>query len=53
MVKLDCAGHSVVWEIQHQHLHNLSKHWLDHLKVDGKTQGIFDMDINGAISPAP
>ncbi|MBL3671586.1 alpha/beta fold hydrolase [Streptomyces sp. M2CJ-2] len=53
MVKLDCAGHSVVWEMQHQNLHNLSKHWLEHLKVDGKTQGIFDMDTNGAISSAP
>lgn len=53
MVKLDCAGHSVVWEMQHKNVHNLSKHWLKHLKVDGKTQGIFNMDTNGAISPAP
>ncbi|MFH8447629.1 hypothetical protein ACH4CD_00190 [Streptomyces fungicidicus] len=53
MVKLDCAGHSVVWEMQHKNVHNLSKHWLKHLKVDGKTQGIFNMDTNGTISPAP
>ncbi|MFF3654687.1 alpha/beta fold hydrolase [Streptomyces olivochromogenes] len=53
MVKLDCAGHSVVWEMQHKNVHDLSKHWLKHLKVDGKTQGIFDMNTNGDISPAP
>ncbi len=53
MVKLDCAGHSVVWEMQHEHVHDLSKHWLKHLKVDGKTQGIFNMNTNRDISPAP
>ncbi|GAA5609006.1 hypothetical protein Spla01_00134 [Streptomyces platensis] len=31
----------------------LSKHWLKHLKVDGKTQGIFDMNTKGDISPTP
>ena len=53
MVKLACAGHSVLWEGQHKNLHNLSKHWLEHLKVDGKTTGVWDMDENGTISPAP
>ncbi|MEU0403416.1 alpha/beta fold hydrolase [Streptomyces sp. NPDC006197] len=53
MVKLACAGHSLVWEMQHKNLHNLSKHWLKHLKVDGKTQGVFDMDTDGNLSPAP
>jgi pimeloyl-ACP methyl ester carboxylesterase len=53
MVKLACAGHSVQWEMQHKNVHNLSKHWLKHLKIDGKTQGIFDMNTNGDISPAP
>nr|WP_152885928.1 alpha/beta fold hydrolase [Streptomyces adustus] len=53
MVKLACAGHSVVWEMQHKNVHNLSKHWLKQLKVDGKSQGIFDMDTNGTLSPAP
>ncbi|KRD03962.1 hypothetical protein QA942_27845 [Streptomyces sp. B21-106] len=52
MVKLDCAGHSVVWEMQYKNVHNLAKHWLKHLKVAGKTQGIFDMNTNGDISPA-
>lgn len=52
MVKMACASHSVVWEIQHKNLHNLSKHWLKHLTVDGKTTGVFEMDLNGAISPA-
>ncbi|MFF8379373.1 alpha/beta fold hydrolase [Streptomyces sp. NPDC015661] len=53
MVKLACAGHSLVWETQHRNLHHLSKHWLKHLKVDGKTQGVFDMDTDGNLSPAP
>ncbi|MCX5393822.1 alpha/beta fold hydrolase [Streptomyces sp. NBC_00094] len=53
MVKLACAGHSVVWEMQHKNVHNLSKHWLKHLKVDGKTQGVFDMDTAGNLSPVP
>ncbi|MCX4984149.1 alpha/beta fold hydrolase [Streptomyces sp. NBC_00572] len=53
MVKLACAGHSVVWEMQHKNVHNLSKHWLKHLKVDGKTHGVFDMDTDGNLSPAP
>ncbi|MFC8273455.1 alpha/beta fold hydrolase [Streptomyces sp. NPDC057271] len=53
MVKLACAGHSVVWEVQHKNIHNLSKHWLKHLKVDGKTQGVFDMAVNGDLSSLP
>ncbi|MGW0120727.1 hypothetical protein [Streptomyces sp. NPDC003327] len=53
MVKLACAGHSVVWEQQHKNVHNLSKHWLKHLTVDGKTQGVFDMSTNGDLSPVP
>ncbi|MEU8526150.1 MULTISPECIES: alpha/beta fold hydrolase [Streptomyces] len=52
MVKLACAGHTVVWETQHKNVHNLSKHWLKHLKVDGKTQGVFNMDTDGNLSPA-
>ncbi|MFF9915243.1 alpha/beta fold hydrolase [Streptomyces sp. NPDC013457] len=53
MVKLACAGHSVVWEQQHKNVHALSKHWLKHLKVDGKTQGVFDMAVDGVLSPVP
>ncbi|MFF5937177.1 alpha/beta fold hydrolase [Streptomyces sp. NPDC012508] len=51
MVRLADAGHSLVWEVQHKNVHNLSKHWLKHLKVDGKTQGVFDMAVNGDLSP--
>ncbi|WP_137992679.1 alpha/beta fold hydrolase [Streptomyces vilmorinianum] len=53
MVKLECAGHSVLWERQHKNVHNLSKYWLKQLKVDGKTQGVFDMNTNGDLSPSP
>ncbi|MFE5619714.1 alpha/beta fold hydrolase [Streptomyces sp. NPDC056470] len=53
MVRLACAGHSVVWEVQHKNVHALSKHWLKQLKVDGKTQGVFDMAVNGDLSPVP
>ncbi|MFG2333266.1 alpha/beta fold hydrolase [Streptomyces sp. NPDC048604] len=53
LVTMACAGHSMPWEMQHKNLHNLSKHWLKHLKVDGKTHGVFEMDKNGVLSPAP
>ncbi|MFE4874112.1 alpha/beta fold hydrolase [Streptomyces sp. NPDC056682] len=53
LVTVECAGHSMPWEGQHNNLHNLSKHWLKHTNVDGNTQGRFDMDENGNISPAP
>ncbi|MEV6331091.1 alpha/beta fold hydrolase [Streptomyces sp. NPDC051909] len=52
MVKLECAGHTVIWEQQHKNVHNLSKYWLKQLKVDGKTQGVFEMSTNGDLSPA-
>ncbi|WP_405817082.1 alpha/beta hydrolase [Streptomyces sp. NBC_01390] len=51
LVTAKCAGHSMPWEGQHIHLHDLSKRWLKHLKVNGKTQGRFDMAVNGAITP--
>ncbi|MEV6122582.1 alpha/beta fold hydrolase [Streptomyces sp. NPDC052077] len=53
LVTVKCAGHSMPWETQHKNLHNLSKYWLKHTKVDGKTQGSFVMDENGDFSPAP
>lgn len=53
LVTVKCAGHSMPWESQHKNLHNLSMHWLKHTKVDDKTQGKFEMDENGNISPAP
>jgi pimeloyl-ACP methyl ester carboxylesterase len=53
LVTVQCAGHSMPWEGQHNNLHNLSKHWLKHTRVDGKTQGLFDMDQKGNISPTP
>jgi pimeloyl-ACP methyl ester carboxylesterase len=53
LVKVKCAGHSMPWESQHKNLHNLSKHWLQHTQVDSKTEGRFEMDENGTISPAP
>ncbi|MEV5379364.1 hypothetical protein AB0L26_25835 [Streptomyces nondiastaticus] len=53
LVTVKCAGHSMPWEVQHKNLHNLSKHWLQHTKVDDKTEGRFEMDENGNISPAP
>ncbi|MEU9046190.1 MULTISPECIES: alpha/beta fold hydrolase [unclassified Kitasatospora] len=52
LVTVQCASHSMPWEVQHKNLHNLSKHWLDQTKVDGKTEGRFEMDDNGNISPA-
>ncbi|MFE2912290.1 alpha/beta fold hydrolase [Kitasatospora indigofera] len=53
LVTVKCAGHSMPWEVQHKNLHNVSKHWLKHTNVGGKTNGLFDMDLSGAISPSP
>ncbi len=53
LVTVKCASHQMPWEVQHKNLHNLSKHWLDQAKVDGKSEGQFVMDENGGISPAP
>ncbi len=53
LITVKCAGHSMPWEVQHKNLHNLSKRWLKHTDVDGKTNGLFDMDLNGTISPSP
>ncbi|MGW1196557.1 alpha/beta fold hydrolase [Streptomyces sp. NPDC002536] len=51
LVTAKCASHQMPWEVQHKNLHNLSKHWLDQTKVDGKTTGRFEMDEDGNISP--
>ncbi|WP_353938345.1 alpha/beta fold hydrolase [Streptomyces ficellus] len=53
MVTARGTGHNMPWERQHQNLHNLSKQWIEHRQVDGKTTGRFVMDHNGTISPAP
>ncbi|MGY1500514.1 alpha/beta fold hydrolase [Streptomyces sp. QTS52] len=52
LVTAECAGHSMPWEGQHKNLQNLSKNWLNQLKVDGQTHGRFTMDQSGNISPA-
>ncbi|MFD9123457.1 alpha/beta fold hydrolase [Kitasatospora sp. NPDC059571] len=53
LIKVDCAGHQMPWEVQHKNLHNLSKHWIKHTDAGGKTQGRYDMDANGVLSPTP
>ncbi|MEU4169211.1 alpha/beta fold hydrolase [Streptomyces sp. NPDC026665] len=53
LVTVKCAGHSMPWEEQHKNLHNVSKHWLKHTNVAGKTEGRYEMDLNGTISPEP
>ncbi|WP_330290711.1 alpha/beta fold hydrolase [Streptomyces sp. NBC_00576] len=53
LVTVKCAGHSMPWEGQHKNLHNLSKHWLKQLKVEGKTKGRFVMAEDGVITQAP
>ncbi|ELP67056.1 alpha/beta fold hydrolase [Streptomyces turgidiscabies] len=53
LVTAKCAGHSMPWEGQHKNLHNLSKHWLKQLKVEGKTQGRFIMAEDGTFTQVP
>ncbi|MFE1843127.1 alpha/beta hydrolase [Streptomyces sp. NPDC059515] len=53
MVRMTCAGHQIVWEGQHKNVHNLSKQWLKHAKVDGRTEGRFVMAESGSLTPEP
>ncbi|MET7981710.1 alpha/beta fold hydrolase [Streptomyces sp. NPDC005281] len=53
MVRALGASHQMPWEQQHQNLHNLSTQWIKDQQVGGKTTGVFVMDKNGVISPAP
>jgi len=49
--KVQCAGHSMVWESQRKVLHHISKEWLKHGAVDGCARGKFFVDTDGIISP--
>ncbi len=51
LFKVQCAGHSMVWERQRRVLHHISKEWLNHGAVDDQTTGIFFVDTEGVIHP--
>jgi len=51
LFKVQCAGHSMVWERQRRVLHHISKEWLRHGAVEGYTTGIFSVDTEGVIHP--
>ncbi|MGW6294119.1 alpha/beta fold hydrolase [Streptomyces sp. NPDC055058] len=53
MVRMSCAGHQIVWEGQHKNVHALSKQWLRHTRVDGRTEGRFVMAENGSLTQEP
>ena len=51
LIRVDCAGHYMVWEGQRRVLHHISKEWLKHLAVNEQTTGIFSVDTEGEIHP--
>lgn len=51
LLRVDCAGHFMVWERQRRVLHHISKEWLKHGAVDEQTTGIFSVDTEGVIHP--
>ncbi|MGP3947904.1 alpha/beta fold hydrolase [Streptomyces sp. 7N604] len=51
MFRVACAGHSMVWERQSKVLHRMSKQWLKHTTVEGLTNGSYDVDEDGVLTP--
>jgi hypothetical protein len=49
--KVQCAGHSMVWERQRKVLHHISKEWLKQGTIAGYTEGKFCVDNDGVLSP--
>jgi len=51
LFKVQCAGHFMVWERQRSVLHHISKEWLTHGAVEGRTNGCFFVDTEGVVYP--
>jgi pimeloyl-ACP methyl ester carboxylesterase len=51
MFRVPCAGHQMVWERQSKVLHRMSKQWLKHTAVEGLTNGSYDLDEDGVLTP--
>lgn len=51
LLRVDCAGHFMVWERQRRVLHHISKEWLKHGAVEGFANGTFSVDTEGMIHP--
>jgi pimeloyl-ACP methyl ester carboxylesterase len=47
MIRVACAGHSMVWERQYKVLHRMSRQWIRHRVVDGLTSGSFFLNEDG------
>jgi pimeloyl-ACP methyl ester carboxylesterase len=53
LVEVPCASHFLVWETNHKILHTASKQWLRHGSLSGVRQGVFTVDADGELVPAP
>ncbi|MGP3954039.1 alpha/beta fold hydrolase [Streptomyces sp. 7N604] len=51
MFRIACAGHDIVWERQSKVVHRMSKQWFKHTTVEGLTNGSYDVDEDGALTP--
>jgi pimeloyl-ACP methyl ester carboxylesterase len=47
---VQCAGHFMNWEKQRWILHQISKEWIKHGRVDGFDQGEFRVDMEGNLT---
>jgi pimeloyl-ACP methyl ester carboxylesterase len=50
---VQCGGHFMVWEKTRWILHQISKEWLKHGRVEGFDQGEFRVDLQGNLTPEP
>ncbi|MFJ8628632.1 alpha/beta hydrolase [Kitasatospora sp. NPDC093550] len=53
MIRLDCAGHQLVWETRAPCLHHIARQWLKHTAVDGHKSGKYALDMNGTYTVIP
>ncbi|MGP3985145.1 alpha/beta fold hydrolase [Streptomyces sp. KR80] len=51
MFRVACTGHQMPWERQSKVLHRMSKQWFKHTAVEGLTNGSFDVDDDGVLTP--
>ncbi|MEV8098959.1 hypothetical protein [Kitasatospora sp. NPDC085879] len=52
MVRIACAGRSMVWERKSKVLRRISRQWLDKKSVEGLSSGSYHLDEDGVLTPA-
>ncbi|MGW9032769.1 alpha/beta fold hydrolase [Streptomyces sp. NPDC055722] len=52
MIRVAGTSHPMIWESRHTVVHQMSRQWLKHRKVDGFDKGSYFLDENGVYHPA-